>query len=217
MPKINAYVDFYPGWAIQANAYGIHTSDAYVLIDPVVGPDRLEADLADQVRMLVSTHGHFDHNLAAEAWLKHRPDILFYMSQADSNMAQDETKNVSALFGMPMTYPESQQFLVEGQSLALDKQLSLEVFSSPGHSPGSVLLLLKGGEKNIALFTGDVVFQDSIGRTDLPGGSAEDMAASLAKLKELGQKRNFPPDLPILSGHGPDTTWAALLRMNPWL
>jgi hydroxyacylglutathione hydrolase len=217
MPKINAYVDFYPGWAIQANAYGIHTSDAYVLIDPVVGPDRLEADLADQVRMLVSTHGHFDHNLSAEAWLKHRPDIPFYMSQADTSMAQDETQNVSALFGMPMTYPVPQQCLVEGQSLNLDKELSLDIFACPGHSPGSVLLLLKDGAKNIALFTGDVVFQDSIGRTDLPGGSAEDMAASLAKLKELGQKRNFPPDLPILSGHGPDTTWAALLRMNPWL
>lgn len=217
MPTINAYVDFYPGWAIRANSYGIHTSESYVLIDPVASPDKIETNLADKVRMLVSTHGHFDHNLSAEAWLKHRPDIPFYMSQADSNMAQDETKNVSALFGMPMIYPEPNKYLIEGQCLTLDKELNLEVFSCPGHSPGSILLLLKNNNEDIALFTGDVVFQDSIGRTDLPGSSAEEMMNSLAKLKKLGQKLNFPPNLPILSGHGPNTTWAELLQMNPWL
>lgn len=217
MPAINNYVYFYPGWAIQANSYGIRTSDAYVLIDPVVEPSRMETALADKVGMLVSTHGHFDHNLAAEAWLEQKPDLDFYMSREDSSMAQDQMENVSALFGMPMTYPEPQKFLIEGQSLALDHKLSLEVFSAPGHSPGSVLLLLKDGEENVALFTGDTVFQDSVGRTDLPGGSPEAMAASLLKLKELGHNLGFPPDLPVLSGHGPDTTWQDLIQTNPWL
>ena len=82
----------------------------------------------------------------------------------------------------------------------------LRVLHTPGHSPGSIVLVGDG-----VLFVGDLLFAGSIGRTDLPGGSIAEMTTSLAKLTAL------PGDYTVYPGHGPRTTLATERRTNPFL
>ena len=84
--------------------------------------------------------------------------------------------------------------------------LRFQVLSTPGHTPGSVCLLCEN-----VLFSGDTLFAGSYGRTDFPGGSSRDMAASLKRLSSL------PPETRVLPGHGPSSTIEEELRTNPYL
>jgi glyoxylase-like metal-dependent hydrolase (beta-lactamase superfamily II) len=87
--------------------------------------------------------------------------------------------------------------------------LEIRVMATPGHTQGSVCYLIREGEKNI-LASGDTLFAQSVGRTDLPGGDSAMLMASLRKLAAL------PDDLPVFPGHGPSTTIGQERQNNPF-
>ena len=151
-----------------------------------------EKQLAPKAILL--THGHFDHvgavkDLAAET------DCEVYISAADLSLPPMITNGPLYYTN---TYPESGSLTIAG--------LSFRVIPTPGHTPGSVCLMVED-----ALFSGDTLFAGSYGRTDLPGGSWSSISASLKKLAAL------PGDYRVFPGHGAATTLEYERRCNPYL
>ena len=154
--------------------------------------------------VVVLTHAHFDHISAVNDFLAIHP-VPVYLHASDAPYA------FSPLNAFP-PYPPTRR----PATLALDKQdgdtlscggLSARIVHTPGHTPGSWCLYF---EEERLLVTGDTLFSGSVGRTDFPGGSWNDLAASLRKLKAL------PDDTQVFCGHGPATTLGAEKQANPY-
>lgn len=159
-------------------------------------------------KRLVCTHGHIDHNFGnrfAEDTYGLKPEV----STHDSQLIENLPAQASALIGM--TYREEpsevKNYFDEGEVIKFGNH-ALDVISTPGHSPGSVVLYSK--DENVA-FTGDTLFRLSIGRTDFQLGSYQDMMKSLKKLSSL-----LPADCIILPGHGEQTTMGFETAHNPY-
>lgn len=175
-------------------------SGAAAVIDP--GDDvtqtllSLCADNGLTLRAVFLTHGHFDHISGVTALQKAMPDLPVYLHPGDANNT-DPLGNTAALSGVKLWR--------EGDVIPLGS-LQVEVLSTPGHTKGSVCLRCRD-----ALFTGDTLFASSCGRTDLPGGSYEELMLSLGRLARLeGDFRVFP-------GHDRFTTLEQERRDNPYL
>jgi glyoxylase-like metal-dependent hydrolase (beta-lactamase superfamily II) len=134
----------------------------------------------DQIDVAIVTHGHPDHLEAVQVLNK---EIMFAMNA-------DEHRFISELAGQYWKIPEPLFFLKEGDLIIGEH--SFEVIATPGHSPGSICLYWPAKK---ALFTGDLVFNESIGRTDLPGGNSGLMKQSLEKIS--GMDIDY-----LLCGHG---------------
>lgn len=184
--------------ANNCNAYLID-GPARILIDPghlhlfehvAVELRRLGLELSD-IDLVICTHGHPDHFEALKLF-KNQPARLA-MSVEDWRMIEQIGKQMGPAFDLDAYRPDF--FLGEGD---LDvKGTSLRVIPSPGHSQGSVALYWQSQK---ALFTGDVVFRDGLGRTDLPGGSGDSLKKSIRKLESLGAEWLLPGHGDIVSG-----------------
>jgi hydroxyacylglutathione hydrolase len=185
------------------------TGEAAV-IDPGGHADRILAAIRAmgvQVKMLLHTHGHYDHIMAtrevAEATgasiLLHRNDQAMY-----ENLPRQGT-----IFGFSAQPPPApNQLLVGGESIAIGK-LSATVIHTPGHTPGCVGFYFAADG---ILFSGDTLFADSVGRTDLPGGSFPAIVKSIQnKLYAL------PVETRVIPGHGGETTIAYERENNPFV
>lgn len=188
--------------SVYTNCYVLadEASGAATVIDP--GDDVTEtlldlcAEKGWQLRSVFLTHGHFDHIGGVTALQKAMPDLPVYLHPGDANNT-DPLGNTAALSGVKLWR--------EGDVIPLGS-LQVEVLSTPGHTKGSVCLRCRD-----ALFTGDTLFASSCGRTDLPGGSYEELMLSLGRLARLeGDFRVFP-------GHDRFTTLEQERRDNPYL
>ena len=183
---------------LQVNCYIVYdegTKEAMV-IDPGDEPDMI-MDLIDElglkVKLILLTHGHFDHvgavddikELTGAPILIHRKDKDIY-SQANGHAYMWGFR-----IGNP---PEPDKFIDEGDEVKIGG-LQFSVLHTPGHTQGGICLY--GMD---TLFSGDTLFKDSIGRTDLPGGDMGSMGESFRRLMEL------PSDTVVYSGHGDKTT-----------
>ena len=188
-----------PLGAYQTNCYIIHDDRAKTccVIDPGYQPEvvleRVE-DLGLTVEAVLLTHGHFDHvggvkDIAAETGCR------VYLCGDDLCMPPQMT-------GGPLYHTDTYG---EGDTLYL-AGLTISVIHTPGHTPGSVCLLI--GD---AIFCGDTLFAGSCGRTDLPGGSHTALISSLHRLS------GFRTDYRVYPGHGAETTLAEEKRYNPYL
>jgi len=157
------------------------------------------------IRYLLNTHGHFDH-IAANAHLQSTFDVPLGIHPADRDLLlEGGGASWFNLAYVPSPRPDID--LTEETVLELGR-LRIAVLHTPGHTPGSVCLYVP--EEN-ALFTGDTLFADSVGRTDLPGGDARQLTESLHKLLSL------PTETTIYPGHGSTTTLGRERRHNPWI
>ena len=151
-----------------------------------------------QVDYILLTHGHYDHTTAVLELHRALPQAEIYIHQADANGAG------SQLFPLAGQV-EGLRYYGDGDTLPLG-ELTIQVLHTPGHSPGSVTL--KVGD---VLFCGDTLFAGSMGRTDLRGGSYEQIMASLKRLGEL------EGDYHVCPGHDVTSTLDRERRVNPFL
>ncbi|NCC69763.1 MAG: MBL fold metallo-hydrolase [Clostridia bacterium] len=151
-----------------------------------------------ELKYILLTHGHFDHFLAVPGIREAFPNVPVYIHRAD---ASDDAG--AQHLKLPAT--EGRVFWDEGDTLMLGS-LTIEVLYTPGHSKGSVTLRVGS-----ALFTGDTLFRSSMGRTDLEGGSYQEIMASLKRLAQL------PGDYQVYPGHEGATTLDRERRSNYYM
>lgn len=155
-------------------------------------------------KFIINTHGHPDHT-CGNAALKRSFQVPICVHKDDAYMLGESGKETAHYFGFDCTSPPADILLKDGEYINFG-EVTLKVLHSPGHSPGSIMLI---GETEV--FTGDTLFAGSIGRTDFPGSSYPQIQASLKKLLQL------PDYFAVYSGHGPPTTIAHEKRVNPFL
>lgn len=164
---------------IQTNCYllGDEAARAGAVIDPGDEPKRILKEIQAaglEIKMILLTHGHFDHVLGVSALAKALGDVPVYLCPRDRDEAM-----YSSVSPASMGEVKNLVDYDEGDTLTLGG-LTIQVLATPGHTPGSVCL--KVGD---ALFTGDTLFAGSCGRIDLPGGNEKEMLASLKRLDGL--------------------------------
>lgn len=190
---------------LGANCFIIAAGGEALVVDPGDEPEHVVAaldELAVRPSAILLTHGHFDHFGAAAA-LQRRFSVTVYVGACDASLIAGSGLGMMA--GLSVE-PVHDAVTLEGeQELALT--VPMTAMPTPGHSPGSYTFALPGH-----LFCGDLIFQGSVGRTDLPGGSSEQLLNSIADLV-----RRFPPDTAVHCGHGPDTSLGRELALNPFL
>ena len=193
-----------------ANTYYVTDGREAFLVDPSVSVEEAKQALGDAfippVAILL-THGHFDHMLAAES-LRNGYHIPVCILKEDAELLKQPDKNCSELF-MRMSYGISaDEELEDGQNLRfLDGALT--VIATPGHTEGSCCFY---SSKEDILFSGDTLFQGSVGRTDLPTGRAAKLTASIREKLFV-----LPEHTLVLSGHGDQTTIGEEKQYNPYV
>lgn len=188
---------------IGTNCYLLEDEKARVaaVIDPGDEAGRILQVIKDDgvdVKYILLTHGHYDHTTAVPELHKALPQAEIYIHKADANGAG------SRLFPLAGQIPNL-KFYDEGDVLTLG-DMTIQVLHTPGHSKGSVTLKVAD-----VLFCGDTLFAGSCGRTDLAGGSYEEIMASLKKLGQL------PGDYHVCPGHDVTSTLERERRSNPFL
>jgi glyoxylase-like metal-dependent hydrolase (beta-lactamase superfamily II) len=183
-----------------------------IVVDPGLEPELILAFLQQRqlnVAAILNTHGHADHIAGNEALKARFPSAPLIIGANEAALLSDANLNLSAPFGMPIVSPPADQLVREGDMLELGG-LRLEVFEVPGHSPGHVVFVVPA--KPTVVLGGDVLFAGSIGRTDFPGGSFQQLEAGIRnKLYTL------PDDTVVYPGHGPATTVGEEKRSNPFV
>ncbi len=139
----------------------------------------------DNIKTIINTHMHFDH-VGGNKFFDNAKVLIHSLDSAPLEKGDDE-HTCAGFFNGEMKPVEVHQKLKDGERVA-----GLRVIHTPGHTPGSVCLY---DEKKKILFSGDTIFAEGVGRTDLPGGSEQDLEKSLEKLSELKTEK-------ILCGHG---------------
>ena len=197
----------------NANPYGTNCwllasegSDDAVVVDPGFEPGAVRAllDAANKTPVAVlATHAHGDHVGEAGEFAKHLP---VYVHEADAVAFTDEPA-WNAGFENPLVPVEDLRTIADGDVVTF-AGFSIEVMHTPGHTPGHCCFRLDG---DALLLSGDLVFAGSIGRSDFPNGDPAAMQVSLRRFLTL------PDEMPVLPGHGPDTTVGRERASNPFL
>ncbi|MBE1553755.1 MBL fold metallo-hydrolase [Sporosarcina limicola] len=203
----------YPLGPIQTNCYFIQDeSGNCLIIDPGEEGTRLirkikKLELTPVAILL--THAHFDHIGAVDA-LRDRFDIPVYLHSEEREWLSDAVLNGSARYpGLPYVQGRKADHLITEEGMMEIGPFKFEARFTPGHSPGSVSFIF---ELERCAFVGDTLFQQSIGRTDLPGGNTRELLTSIHdKLLTLDD------GVIIYPGHGPSTTPAIEKDSNPFL
>ncbi|SHE30192.1 Glyoxylase, beta-lactamase superfamily II [Ferrithrix thermotolerans DSM 19514] len=211
-----------PLWVAQTNCWIISQDGSEcVLIDVPPDPNTIVDELRQRnmkAVAVIATHGHVDHiggissTVAEEG--HHTP---VHIHPNDRHMLMDPLVNSSMLSehllasGVALTPPENIVGVTDGDHIK-GAGMDFEVLHTPGHTQGSICLKVTNEDNETLLFSGDHLFRNSIGRTDLPGGSLEQLMVSM-KEKILP----LPDDITVLPGHGPTTTIGRERTHNPFI
>lgn len=185
-------------WIIDPGMYGVE--EEQILFNYI-------ADNNLKPQQIINTHTHIDHIFGIDA-VKQKYSIPFGMHKAELPVLQGAVGS-AMMFGFKFgAAPQPDFFLEDGEILKLGNE-QIEVRLAPGHSPGSVVFYYANGK---CVISGDVLFQSSIGRTDLPGGNSDTLLDSIKR-----QMYTLPEDTTVFSGHGPSTTIGAEKITNPFV
>jgi glyoxylase-like metal-dependent hydrolase (beta-lactamase superfamily II) len=201
--------------AVQENTYVLFNEfKECIIIDPGCYSDEEKEVLKDfieknglQPKLLINTHCHLDHvfgnKYVAEAY-----QLTLQIHKNEEEMLQMAPAS-GLMFNLPFdNYTGQLIFLKEGDTISLRDDV-LKVIEAPGHSPGSICFYC---EKQKFIIGGDVLFYQSIGRTDLPGGNHESLIKNIKEKLFL-----LPDDVKVYPGHGPATTIGDEKKYNPYL
>jgi hydroxyacylglutathione hydrolase len=212
----------FPAGSFAANCYLVAPGprSECVIIDPGQGAEEGIDEVIDEYHLqpvaVLATHGHIDHIWSVAPVCGAR-GIPAYIHPADRALLSDPGRGLSLTAGqqffggLTFTEPDDVLELTDGMRLEL-AGLEIVVDHAPGHTPGSVTFGLAPAAEAGTLFSGDLLFAGSIGRTDLPGGDYETILASLARVC-----LPLPGETQVLPGHGPETTIEAERAHNPFL
>ena len=197
----------FPIGPLSTNSYIISSAGEAVAIDVGGEPDAMLDYLRAQNLMLADiclTHMHFDHlyGVAALAEATGAP----VLGPAGDKPIMDTESSVGGIWGMPPVPPFKMEYLPDGKAVL--GGMECEIIQTPGHTPGGVSLYFPAEN---SVFTGDALFYRSLGRTDFPGGSHQQLLHSI-------RDRLFalPDETVVYPGHGPATTIGDEKRHNPF-
>ena len=187
----------------EENCYLIMDKDTkeLAIIDPGGQPNIIQEEiklLNGKPKFILLTHGHMDH-VGGVIELVNKFNIPFYINEIEEKYM----KNDKSVFGL---LPNASGYLKEGDTLNLGSNL-IKVIETPGHTAGGLCFLIAN-----KLFTGDTLFQGSVGRSDFPGGDGMQLIKNIKeKLLPLGD------NIEVYAGHGAASTIGYEKRMNPFL
>lgn len=172
-----------------------------VIVDPASFPERLKECVEQEKLRVVAvllTHAHFDHIMGIDEVIRNLGEMPVYVHQEDVRMLEDPQANLSLDYGMSYSY-RGGTAIRDGQVLNL-AGYDFRVIHTPGHTPGGVCYYVESEE---VLLSGDTLFQESVGRTDFPGGSASELIRSIKEKLFV-----LPENTQVYPGHmGTTTIW----------
>jgi len=207
MPPV---VDRFELGPIGTNCYVVRSergAKEAVVVDPSGDAATIRLELAPMgatCAAILVTHSHWDHILGL-ADLAEETGVTVYGPEGEADVLERPNEYFAGL-GVSLRGWKPDTLLAGGETIEA-AGMSFEVMAVPGHSPGHLAYYADG-----ALFSGDVLFAGSVGRTDLPRGDWDELLASIRALSE-----RFPPETVVYSGHGPETTIGTEMQRNPFL
>jgi hydroxyacylglutathione hydrolase len=194
---------------LQTNCYILQSGAEAIIVDPGDEPERILRfikDINTTPTRIVATHTHFDHVLGVDE-IRKTMKVPFLIHRDDLPMLQSMQSRVRQFMGFEVPPPPKVDgYVNDGDSLKVGDE-TMRVLLTPGHSPGSISLSGDG-----FVLTGDALFNQSIGRTDLPGGDPEALIRSIRdRLFTLDDETIVYP------GHGPETTIGDEKLANPFV
>ena len=198
----------FPLGPLETNCYFVSNGSQAIVIDPGGDPApalQLLKKNALTLTHIFNTHLHLDHTYGNAA-LAAATGAKIYAGENEKIIEQTELAQ-GGLFGLPLVPTYSWEAIAPGEHEILNSVC--QVLSTPGHSPGSISLYFASAK---ACFVGDVIFKDSVGRTDFPGCSSKDLKDSIHK-----QIFTLPDETTLYPGHGPSTTVLREKKSNPYV
>lgn len=197
---------------VMTNAYLMWDEETAhgVVVDPGSGPDQLLKGIEDlnlTIDVILLTHAHFDH-IGGVDKVRKATGAPVYIHKQEADWLADPHLNGSIRFGVESVRIGEADVILAGTEKLTFLGREVAVIHTPGHSPGSVSYYWPSEQMVVS---GDVLFQGSIGRTDLPEGDYDTLMASIETLMELSEQTTVYP------GHGPKTTLEAEQHANPFL
>lgn len=197
----------------MTNTYILYNEETMegLVVDPSFTPEHYIKAINEKkihLRSIFLTHAHVDHMAGMNELRRAFPDAKMYMDKRDRPFLRDAERNLSSMFPVPTLVDDADVWVKDGDEIETCGY-TFRVIDTAGHTPGGISFYL---QKEGIVFTGDSLFQGSIGRTDFPGGSMKELTGSIKK-----NLFSLPDSTVVLSGHGNQTTIGEEKRSNPFL